>query len=66
MVLPASCWCPGHVSEPSPCPVGVSETNIEIISAKESVIENMPKQTTTSIQIPPAGPPLKREIPIPL
>lgn len=39
---------------------------IETISAKERVTHSMPEQTTRSIQMPPAGPPLKREIPVPL
>jgi hypothetical protein len=41
-------------------------THIDAISAKESVTKNMPKATTASIQIPPAEPPFKRAMPMPL
>lgn len=37
---------------------------IDAISAIESAMKNMPKQTIRNIQMPPAGPPLLSDIPM--
>lgn len=41
-----------------------SDTDMEAISAMESITKNMPKQTTRNIHIPPAGPPLLSGMPM--
>jgi|TARA_R110002003_G_scaffold805_9_gene21505 hypothetical protein len=52
------------VSEPTANTFGVCDTDIDAISAIESMTKNMPKHTVRNIQIPPAVPPLFKEIPM--
>lgn len=66
MILTTSCWRPVRLISQGFSSINVAVAYIDTISAKESMTKNMPVQTTTSIQMPPAGPPLKREMPIPL
>ena len=40
------------------------DTDIDAISAIESITKNIPKHTVKNIQIPPAVPPLFREMPM--
>lgn len=62
-ILTARCGGPIGVSVKYIMEKG-SLSYIDAISAMDSITKNMPKQTVRNIQIPPAVPPLLKEMPM--